>query len=154
MRKSEAEAIARLEQRKKRTDILRSVLFSTCGFYTLISMIILASQLFSQRDMIDPMRFFLILPFSACIALANLIFKTGLKIFPKLLIHCSAVVLSFYVFMCSSEKELNVLVLIILLAVAYAVIAAVVLIIIKAKKKKSEPKPEYVSMFSSTKKSK
>lgn len=154
MRKSEAEAIARLEQRKKTVDTLRSVLFGTCGFYTIISMIILASQLFSQRDMIDPLRFFLILPFSACIALANLVFKTKLGLFPKLLIHCAATVLSFYVFMCSSVKDLKAAPLIILLVIAYAIVSAAVLIIFKAVKKKSEPKAEYVSMFSSLKKDK
>ena len=148
MRRSEAEALAQAERKKHNIEIFKSVLFGTCLFYTFISMIILATQLFSKSDMIDPFRFFMILPFSACIAVANLVLKSKLKTFPKLCIHFVAIVASFYAFMCAPIKNGNVLALIALFAFLYIIVASVILIVKRAHSKKTEIKPEYVSMFS------
>ena len=134
--------------------LIKSTLSGTCIIFTVFTLIVLTPQLFGQNDLIQPLRFFMIFPFSLCFAVANLIFKIkSLKTFIKLILHFSLVALSFYLCLCSSVKELNPLVLILLLGVIYVMIAIPVVIILRRRSKKLEKKPEYTPMFKGSSKS-
>ena len=126
----------------------KSILLSTCVFFTLFSMVILTTQLFGQNDLIKPLRFFLLLPFALCISLSNLILKSKtISTALKLILHFTALAASFYLCLCTTIKNVKPIILILILGVAYIIIAAPVVIILKHRNKKNESKPEYVSMF-------
>lgn len=125
-----------------------SVLSNTCILFTVLAMAILATQLFGNNDLISPLRFFLLFPFSLCVSLSNLIFKArSINTFFKLFIHFAALSASFYLCLCTTLKNVKPVILVIILGVLYIIIATPIVIILKSIKKKSEPKPEYVSMF-------
>lgn len=132
--------------------VIKDILLNSCAFFTVFSMLILATQLFADRDMIDPVRFFMLYPFSLCISLANLIFKTDkIKFLFKIVVHCSITTLSFYILMCLPMKSAKKGVLIILFVILYIIIASIIMIIRKPTKKPKEPQKEYTSMFGNKK---
>ena len=142
------------KESNKALTMIKSVLSSTCGFFTVFTMLILTTQLFGSNDLIQPLKFFMLFPFALCISVANLIFKAkSINTFLKLIIHFAILTASFYLCFFTSSQNVKPLALILLLGVLYIIIATPILIILKLKKKKSEPKPEYVSMFKGASKS-
>ena len=144
-------------QPQKPSQALKYITLSTCVFYTIFSMIVLTTQFFGNNDLIQPLRFFLLLPFALGVSLSNLILKSrSLKTFPKHLLHFAALALSFYLCLCSTYQGSNPIVLIALLGVLYTVIATPILIVLKIRSKKNEEaqKPAYVSMFKGSEKKK
>lgn len=128
-----------------------SVFLNSCALFTVLTLLLLATQLTSSTTFVAPLRIFMIYPFSLCLSLAGLALKAkGLKTFLKVIIHFTVSVAAFYFFICPSNSKTPI----ILFCAFYIIIAAVILTVLKLKKKKTEPKPEYVSMFSKASKPK
>ena len=129
--------------------LIGSVLSNACIFFTVFAMAILATQLFGNNDLIQPLRFFLLFPFALCISIANLIFKAkSMNTFLKLVIHFAALAASFYVCLCTTMANIKPIILIIILGVLYIIIATPILIVLKLKKKKSAVRFKKKSMNS------
>ena len=151
MKKTELEKTVTEEKKATPGSPVVSVLFNSCALFTALTLLLLATQLTSSTTFVEPLRIFMIYPFSLCLSLAGLTFKAkGLKTFLKVIIHFTVSVAAFYIFICPSYSKTPL----ILFCVVYIIIAAVILTVLKLKKKKTEPKPEYVSMFSKASKSK
>lgn len=137
---------------KNKFGIIKTVFLNSCAFYTLFSMLILATQLFSSRDMIDPGRFFMLFPFAISISLSNLIFKvTTIRKSIKLLIHCFLTTLSFYLFMCLPMKNAKNGVLTVIFIVLYVFVFVFTVIIKRLTQKGKKKEKEYTSMFGTKK---
>lgn len=152
MKKSEAERLATEAKKRKTTEALKFVFFGSCTIFTALAMLFLSPQLFTHNDLIDPLRFFLIYPFSLCVTIGSLIFKVKkAHILLKLLVHFSVIAVSFYVFLCSTLSNADPFILIALLGLIYAIVAIAILSVLRITRKKEE-KPAYVSMFSQSSK--
>ena len=139
-------------EKNKSLGVAKTVFFNSCVFYTLFSMLILATQLFSSRDMIAPGRFFMLFPFALSVSLANLIFKAStINKKVKLLIHCFLTTFSFYLFMCLPMKNTKTGILIVIFIALYVIIVAIASVIKRLTQKDKKNEKEYTSMFGSKK---
>ena len=134
-------------------DVINHIISKSCIYFTAIALVLLIAQALSVEGdeiaFVDPTRFFMLYPFTLCIAIAELIFKAKtVKTVWKLLVHYGVLVLSFYIFVCSPVKtETNPVAIVALVSLLYFAAAGTVLIIRAAKAKKEQKQVPYESVY-------
>ena len=127
-----------------------NVFLWSCAYFTVISLVLLVLQAAqSDNRYIEPMRFILIYPFGAAMALGQLLLRAkSIKMAAKTMLHYVITVASFYIFLLSPAGNMTSPVfLILVLSVVYFVVALPIIIVKHIKNKKTEEEMPYQSVY-------
>ena len=132
---------------------IKYIFLWSSAYFTVITLLLLISQVFQTSTYVAPAKFLMIYPFAIVMALGNLIIKAhAMKIGTKTLIHCLMTISGLYIFLILPNKSTtNAPVILLIFSVIYFLIATPILIVRHIKLKKAQEETPYKPMFSKQK---
>ena len=138
----------------KAKDILKKTFFNGCAVYTTFSALILVIYLLvgSDNEVIEPMRFFLLIPFSFLLAFGFAILKAReLNAFIRVICNYVGIALNIFLFLylpgATNESSGDVLAAFLIISILYGLIYAVAACISASRRKKKNVTKQYKEIF-------